>query len=154
MSEETQAAQEQPQEEAAGAKTFTQSQVDEIVAKRIARVKSQPPADYEELKAKAAKYDEAEEAAKSDLQKATENAENWKSKYEQLKAESDRRDAVAAAAAEYKVDADMLARMAGDVEENAKYLAERAEQAQKYPTIRDDGEAKHSAPPTEIPKIF
>ena len=62
-------------QEAAEVKTFTQEEVNAIVEKRLARVKSEPPADYEELKAKAAKYDEAQEAAKSELQKATEAAE-------------------------------------------------------------------------------
>lgn len=144
MPEETQAAQ-KPAEEAAEAKTFTQGEVDAIVAKRIARVKSQPPADYDELKAKAAKYDEAEEAAKSDLQKATEAAEGWKAKYDELKAANDRAEAVRAAAKEHGVDADMLARMSGDVEENAKFLAERAEAVRKYPEVHDGGEVRAPA---------
>lgn len=138
MSEETQAA--QPAEEATEAKIFTQEQVDEIVAKRLARAKSTPPSDYEELKAKAAKYDEAQEAAKSDLEKATEERDRWKARYEELKADAERRDAISEAAEKYGVDISMLSRMSGDVEENAKFLAERAENAPKYPNVRDEGE--------------
>lgn len=138
MSEETQAA--QPTEEAAEGKTFTQEQVDEIVAKRLARAKSTPPADYEELKAKAAKYDEAQEAAKSELERATEERDKWKARYEEMKADAERREAISEAAEKYGVDVSMLSRMAGDVEENAKFLAERAENAPKYPNVRDEGE--------------
>lgn len=142
MSEETQAAETKPAEEAAEAKTFTQEEVDKIVERRIARVKATPPSDYEELKAKAAKYDEAEEASKSELQKATEERDKWKSRYEELKSESERRDAIAKAAEEYGVDMAMLSRMSGDVEDNARFLKERSESAPKYPTVRDEGEGK------------
>ena len=44
--------------------TFTQEDVNRIVAKRVAKY-----SDYEDLKEKAAKFDAAEEANKSDLQK-------------------------------------------------------------------------------------
>lgn len=151
MSEETQAAK---AEEAAEAKTFTQEQVDRIVQERVARVKSTPPSDYDELKAKAAKYDEAQEAAKSDLQRATEEAGKWKAEYEALKAEKDRAQAVREAAKEHGVDADLLAKMAGDVDENARFLKERAEARGKYPSIGDDGEAKPSAKPKAVPVVF
>ena len=59
-------------------KTFTQSEVDEIVKKRLARAKSDVPADYEELKTKAQKFDELEEANKTELQKANEELEKLK----------------------------------------------------------------------------
>ena len=49
--------------EPAQERTFTQEQVDRIVQERLARAKAQVPPDYEEAKAKAAKYDEAQEAA-------------------------------------------------------------------------------------------
>lgn len=119
---------------------FTQEEVNAIVEKRLARAKAEVPPDYDELKAKAAKYDEAQEAAKSELQKATESAEKWKAEYKALKAESDRKDAIEAAAKEHGVDAAMLARMSGDVEENAKFLAERAEAEPKYGDMHDMGE--------------
>lgn len=48
-------------------KTFTQAELDAIVQDRVRRA---VPSDYEALKVKAAKVDEADEAAKTDLQKA------------------------------------------------------------------------------------
>ena len=68
-------------------KTFTQAEVDEIVKKRLSRVKAEP-ADYAELKEKAAKLDELEDANKTELQKATEQLEK-------LKAEVAKRDKLA-----------------------------------------------------------
>jgi cation transport ATPase len=78
-------------------KTFTQEQVNRMMQERVARVKSEPPADYEELKAKAARLDEIEEANKSELEKANDarakaetEAADWKAKYEQAQAEHQR----------------------------------------------------------------
>lgn len=65
--------QEQPQE-----RTFTQAELDRIVQDRVARVKREAPADYEELKAKAAQLEELETAKLSELEqekKAREKAE-------------------------------------------------------------------------------
>ena len=55
-------------------RTFTQEDVDRIVKERLARAKSTPPADYEDLKKKAAEWDKAQEAAKSELERANERA--------------------------------------------------------------------------------
>lgn len=52
----------------------TQADLDRIIADRIARERAKY-ADYDDLKAKAAKYDEAVEAQKSEAQKAIERAE-------------------------------------------------------------------------------
>ena len=54
-------------------RTFTQDEVNAIVGKRLAEEKGKY-ADYDVLKAKALKFDEAEEASKTELQKATERA--------------------------------------------------------------------------------
>lgn len=56
--------------EPVGDRTFTQADVDRIVQDRLARVKA--PTDYDELKAKAARLDEIEEANKTELQKLQE----------------------------------------------------------------------------------
>ncbi|HML52413.1 MAG TPA: hypothetical protein PKD84_13535 [Propionicimonas sp.] len=50
-------------------RTFTQAELDQMVEKRFAKYR-----DYDDLKAKADEYDKAQEAAKSELQKATERA--------------------------------------------------------------------------------
>lgn len=55
-------------------KSFSQDDVDRIVKDRLARVKAQPPADYEDLKAKAARLDQIEEESKSERDKAVEKA--------------------------------------------------------------------------------
>jgi len=52
-------------------RTFTQSELNAIVTDRLSREREQY-ADYAALKEKAAKYDAAQEADKTDLQKATE----------------------------------------------------------------------------------
>lgn len=61
-------------------KTFTQEDVNRIVAKRVEKY-----SDYAELKEKAAKYDEQVEASKSDLQKATERADSLQAELDAIK---------------------------------------------------------------------
>ena len=57
----------QPQEE----RTFTQSEMNAIIQDRLNRERGKY-ADYEALKEKAAQFDAAQEAGKTELQKATE----------------------------------------------------------------------------------
>ncbi len=135
-------------------KTFTQEQVNRMIQERVARVKHEEPADYAELKAKAARLDEIEEANKSDLQKATDAAakakaaaDEWKAKFEALEAEQERMTSVQELATKYKVDAGTLSRMSGDVENNAKYLADLEAARPKYPSITDNG-GNSSSPQT------
>lgn len=68
-------------------KTFTQADVDRIVQERVARAKTTTPDDYEDLKAKAQKFDELEQANATELDKA---------KVAREKAEKERDDALAA----------------------------------------------------------
>ena len=98
----------EPKQDEAGERTFTQAEVNEIIEKRVARVKATPPADYEELKAKVASLSDYDDL---------------KAEVAALKAEKAKAAEVAKAAKEHGVDADLLSRMAGDVEENAQYLA-------------------------------
>lgn len=58
----------------AKAVTFTQEQVNAFVAETKRKTRDQF-ADYEDLKAKAAQFDQAQDAAKSDLQRASERAD-------------------------------------------------------------------------------
>lgn len=80
----------QSQENMAEEPKFTQSEVDEIIKKRLARAKSAPD-DYEELKEKARAFDEAQEANKSDLQKANEALAKLKKEVEARDKEDERR---------------------------------------------------------------
>jgi len=57
-----------------GDKSFSQADVDRIVKERLARAKTTPPPDYDDLKAKAAKFDELEEKNKDELTKANDRA--------------------------------------------------------------------------------
>lgn len=133
MSEETTTPAEQAEETQ---QTFTQDDVNRIVAQRLARAKTEPPADYAELKEKAAKYDEAQEAAKSELQKATERAERAERELADYRSAAERAAKVAEVARDTGVDADILGAMTGDIEENARLLAS------KRPTVyaTDSGE--------------
>lgn len=64
-----------PTPDPAPERTFSQADVDKIVQERVARAKSTPPADYEDLKTKAAELDQLQEAQKTELEKAQERAE-------------------------------------------------------------------------------
>ncbi len=140
-------------ETAESERTFTQDQVNRMMGELRAKERAKY-ADYDEVKAKAAKFDEAEEANKSELQKAVEERDKYKSQVEAMEAERARAEKVAKVAEENGVDAQLLARMAGDVDENAAFLKEQLGKS-KFPSVPDHGETK---PPTakhvEIPSIF
>lgn len=67
-------------------KTFTQAEVDSIVGERLARERQKYP-DYEELTTKAAEYDKAQEANKTELQKAQEANAKLQAKIEGMEKE-------------------------------------------------------------------
>lgn len=123
---------------AAGSRTFTQEEVNSLLAKERRDTQAKFP-DYEDLKAKAAKLDEIEEANRSDLEKAQAEAAKYKAKADKYEADARRADEVAEMAGKYGVDAALLARMEGDVEGNAKFLKDRGDAAQKYPDTFDGG---------------
>lgn len=123
---------------------FSQDEVDAIVSDRLKRERAKSAeryADYDELKQKAAAFDEMQEASKSELQKAVEERDKIKAKLDKLEADMAHADAVAKAATEHGVDADLLMRMSGDPEENAVYLKEQMG-LRKYPSVPDFGETK------------
>lgn len=142
-----------PSGKATEPKTFTQEQVDKIVQERLKRAKGEKPADYDELKAKAAKLDEIEDAQKTELEriteqatKAQETAKDWQAKFEELQAQRQHELDVRNAATTYGVDADVLMRMGGDVEENAKFLQGKEAARPKFGDMHDGGE---QTPPVE-----
>lgn len=120
-------------------KTFTQAEVDDIVGKRLARVKAQVPDDYEALKAAKAELDQIKEANKSDLEKANDKLAKAEKELQELKNAQAHKEAVNKAAGEYHVDADILSLMQGDVEANAKLLSEKLKNT-GYSHSRDNGE--------------
>lgn len=133
-----------PTQGAPAERTFTQAEMDAIIGDRLKRERAKY-ADYDDVKAKAAQFDAAQEAAKSDLEKAVEERDKLRAQLEQLESERTRQQQVAQAAAAHGVDAALLARMAGDVEENAQFLQQQMAAVPRYPTLQDHGDPK---PPT------
>ena len=119
-------------------RTFTQDEVNAIIGKRLAEEKSKF-ADYEEIKAKAAKFDEAEEANKSELQKAVERANNLEAELAGLKKSEEVRQTREKIATETGIPAHLLT---GDTEEACKAQAEaiKAYATPTYPKVKDSGE--------------
>lgn len=109
---------------------------------------TEPQGDGTDWKAEARKWqtranndkkarEQAEEALKAQADYA-----DIKAELESLKAEKARNEAVAKAAKEHGVDVALLSKMAGDIEENAKYLASLP----KYQPVHDSGESKTPPP--------
>lgn len=65
-------------------RTFTQAELNAIVQERVGETKAKY-GDYEELKAKAIKYDEQVEAEKSELQKANERADGLQAELDAIR---------------------------------------------------------------------
>ena len=127
------------QENAEGqTRTFTQDEVNAIVGKRLAEEKSKF-ADYDALKAKAAKYDEAEEANKTELQKATERANTLEAELNGLKKAEEIRITREKIATETGIPSNLLT---GSTEEECKAQAEaiKAYATPSYPKVKDGGE--------------
>ena len=126
--------------------TFTQDDVNRIVAKRVAKY-----ADYDELKQKAAKFDEQVEAGKSELQKATEKASSLQAELDALKqAEAIRtmREEVASAKG---VPAKLLTgKTAEECEAQAADLLAWAQKSNSgYPKVPDGGDPTSTKPARE-----
>lgn len=107
-------------------KTFTQDEVNEMMGK-VRREVSGKYADYDDLAKKAKAYDEAQEAAKTELQKAQEAAAKAMAEVDALKAEKAHADLVAKVSAATGVPAALIS---GDDEEamsaSAKAIADWA----------------------------
>ena len=116
-------------------KTFTQEDVNHIVAKRVAKY-----ADYEELKEKAAKYDVQIEANKTDLQKATERADSLQKELDALKGAEELRTMREEVAKAKGVPQHLLTGTTKeDCEKQATEILEFAK-PNSYPKVRDGGE--------------
>ncbi len=97
-------------------RTFTQEDVDRIIAERLRRA---TPPDYDDLKAKAAEYDKAKEAEKTELEKAQAARERAEAKAKEAEARANatliRAAIMTEAAAQGAVDPDVvIALLAGD----------------------------------------
>lgn len=101
-------------------KAFTQDELNAIVADRLGREKSKY-SDYEEIKAKAAKFDESQEATKSEIEKATEKANQLQAEIEQMKKAEGIKAVRDSIASELNVPAELLL---GEDEESCRAQAE------------------------------
>lgn len=121
-------------------RTFTQAEVNAIVTDRLSREREKY-AGFEDYKAKAEKFDAAEEANKSDLQKAQEQAAQYKAQLDAFQKEIATRNARDKIAQETGVPSSLLT---GETEDECKKQAENIlawrGEAPKYPVLKDSGE--------------
>lgn len=138
VNQENNATVETPVEE----KRFTQTELDKVVADRLARER-QKYEGFSELKEKAAKFDELEAASKTELQKATEKAEKLEKELTKLKKDEELRTIKAKVATETGVPAELLT---GATEEECTAQANAIlsfAKPQAYPTVKDGGEVNN-----------
>lgn len=124
-------------------RTFTQAEVDAIIGDRLKREREKY-ADFETMKEKAAKYDAAVESEKSELQKATELAESYKSQLDALKKAETVRTIREKVAQEKGIPAHLLT---ADTEETCAaqadaMLAWHNPEPKPYPSVPDKGEVR------------
>mgnify|MGYP002547575064 CR=1 FL=1 len=104
-------------------RTFTQDEVNSIIADRLTRERAKY-ADYDDLKAKAQQFDAAQEAGKTELQKANEKAAKLQEQLDTLTKANTLRELRSKVAAATGVPAELLS---GDTEEactaQAQHLA-------------------------------
>lgn len=128
----------QPTQTAEAEKTFSQAEVDEIVKKRLARSKNNTPADYDELKDKAAKFDELQAANKTELQKATEELDKLKADIAARDAADKETQLKQQVSQETGVPVDLIS---GSTEEEMTEFAQRVAEFAKKGTAPKSGHA-------------
>ena len=125
-------------------KTFTQDELNAIVNDRLGREKAKY-SDYEALKEKASKFDQIEEASKTELQKITDKATALESELKALKKANEIRGIREEVAKTMNIPANLLtADTKESCEEQAKSLLAFANAQQSYPSLRDSGEVNHA----------
>ena len=147
-------ANETPTQGAPAEKTFTQSEMDAILGDRLKRERAKY-ADYNDLKAKAAKFDEAEAASKSELEKAVERAEKAEQALADIEAEAEVAALRAEVAKEKGVDAELLrGTTREELEEHADAIKAFAGNTPKFGSVPDFGEAKPPAGKKGTAELF
>lgn len=125
--------------EVAEQKTFTQEEVNGIVAERLSRDR-QKFADYETLKKKAEEFDKMQEASKSELQKATEKAENLEKELAALKKANEIQEIRSKVSKDTGVPTSLLT---AETEEECLAQAQAIKEfatPSNYPIVKDGGE--------------
>lgn len=121
-------------------KTYTQAEMNTIIQDRLKRERAKYEG-FEELKAKAAKFDEQEEANKTELQKAQERAKELEEKLQKKEHEETVREMKKKISEECKVPADLLT---GETEDECRAQAQAIMSfavSQGYPQVKDGGES-------------
>jgi hypothetical protein len=127
----------QATETATEERTFTQAELNRIVQERV----RSEQAKLEEYKAKATKFDELEEASKTELQKAQEKADKLAKELADLKRAEEIRTVRNEVATEKNIPVDLLT---GETKEACEEQADailKFSQSQGYPYVRDGGES-------------
>lgn len=122
-------------------RTFTQAEMNAIISDRLTRERSKY-ADYDDLKAKAAQFDAAQEAGKTELQKANEKAAKLQEQLDTLTRANTLRELRSKVAAATGVPAELLS---GDTEESCTAQAQAILKFAQpgYPSVRDGGEVRN-----------
>ena len=126
----------------AEAKTFSQDELNAIVKDRLDRERAKY-AGFDDFKAKAEKYDQMEEANKTELQRATERAEKLESELNALKTAEAIRTIKDKVAQETGVPASLLT---GQTEDECKEQAQSIlafAKPSEYPRLNDGGEIQN-----------
>ena len=126
-------------EETVTEKTFTQAELDQIISDRLKRERDKYT-DYDALKEKAQKFDQIEENAKTELQKATERAEKLEAELSVMKHAEEVRTIREKVANTTGVPTSLLS---GDTEEDCTAQAKAIldfKSSQGYPLVKDSGE--------------
>ena len=124
------------------ARTYTQAEIDQMIEDRLYRERKKF-ADYEDLKAKAEKFDAAEEAQKTELQKATERADALQAQVDSFTKAEEVRKIRAEVSQETGIPASLLTADTKEAcEEQAKAIAEytASNEAPAYPSVKDGGD--------------
>ncbi len=123
-------------------RTFTQAEVNTIITDRLNRERAKY-ADYDAIKTKAQQFDAAQEANKTELQKANERVASLQAQVDSLTKANTLRELRVKISAATGVPVDLLT---GDTEEACKAQAAAIVKFAKpsgYPVVRDGGEPRH-----------
>lgn len=124
-------------------RTFTQAELDAIIQDRLKRERDKY-SDYDALKEKAQQYDDAKEAEKSELEKATERAAALQAELDGMKHQNEVRALRDKVAEQTGVPASLLsAETEEEMVEQANRILEFAK-PNTYPTVKDAGEITHN----------
>ena len=138
-------------------RTFTQEEVNSFIA-RERRETEAKFSDYEDLKAKAARLDEIEEAGKTELEKTSEALAAATAELEQLKAERERADMTAQVARDTGLPLDVVSALNGataaELMEQAQSIASRMQAPKGAPTVPEAGSFARAAKAGTTAEMF